>query len=59
MGATLGGKCQRKNTQSNIMRELLTRLVRVRDARESVGGGGRSRTYDAADMSREDWDESY
>jgi len=24
-----------------------------------IGGGGRSRTYDAADMSREDWDESY
>ena len=23
------------------------------------GGGGSSRTYDAADMSREDWDESY
>ena len=59
LGGNSGGKCQRKNTQSNIMRELLTRLVRVRDARESVGGGGRSRTYDAADMSREDWDESY
>jgi hypothetical protein len=34
-------------------------LLRVRNARENRGGGGRNRTYDAADMSREDWDETY
>ena len=51
-GQTFGGNSQRKNTQNDIMRELLVRFVRSRSVKESIGGGGRSRTYDAADMSR-------
>ena len=52
LGGGSGGKSLRKITQSDIMRELLVKLVRERNVRENVGGGGRSRTADAADMSR-------
>ena len=52
LGGNSGGKSPRKNTQSDIMRELLVRLARARNARETFGGGEWSRTTDAADMSR-------
>ena len=52
LGGNSGGKSIRKTTQSDIMRELLVRLVRARDARDNFGGGGQIRTVDSADMSR-------
>ena len=52
LGGNSGGKSLRKITQTDIMRELLVKLVRERSVRENVGGGGEIRTLDAADMSR-------
>jgi hypothetical protein len=52
LGGNSGGKSIRKTTQSDIMRELLVRLVRARDARDNFCGGGQIRTVDSADMSR-------
>ena len=52
LGGNSGGKSIPKTTQNDKLNELRVRLLRVRNARETFGGGGRSRTYDAADMSR-------
>jgi integrase len=52
LGGSSGGVSLRKNTQNDILRKLAIEGLRARIAREKVGGGGRSRTYDAADMSR-------
>jgi len=51
-GGNSGGKSIPKTTQNDKLTELRVRLLRVRNARENRGGGGRNRTYDAADMSR-------
>jgi integrase-like protein len=58
-GGNSGGKSIPKTTQNDKLNELRLRLVRARNARESVGGGGGSRTHDAADMSRVSYDEDY
>jgi integrase len=52
LGGNSGGKSIPKTTQSDILRELAVRLLRSRNSGQIFGGGGRSRTYDAADMSR-------
>jgi hypothetical protein len=59
LGATLGASQNalqgQKTVQKSIqakMAELARMLITQQNAWEKVGGGGRSRTYDAADMSR-------
>ena len=66
LGDRSGVNSQRKNAQNDIMREILLRLTRTRTLAGSArftsekfvgtegkfGGGGKSRTCDAADMSR-------
>jgi integrase len=52
LGGNSGGKSIPKTTQNDKFQELRVRLLRVRNSRQNAGGGGRSRTYDAADMSR-------
>ena len=51
-GGRFGGVSQRKKTQNDILIQLAIEGLRSRTTGENVGGGGRSRTYDAADMSR-------
>jgi hypothetical protein len=51
LGDNSGGKSIPRTTQSDIMRELAVRLIKGRDTGQIVGGGGGSRTHDAADMS--------
>jgi integrase len=52
LGGSSGGIPLRKKTQDDILTKLAIEGLRARIATEKVGGGGRSRTYDAADMSR-------
>ncbi len=59
LGADLGGGFEaatgHKTTQNDIGRqiaELRKTLIKYGNLRGKVGGGGRSRTADAADMSR-------
>jgi len=66
LGGISGGISQRKNSQNDTTLELLKKIVEARKAFRSkrfiegnfvgaegkIGGGGRNRTYDAADMSR-------
>ena len=61
LGATQNKLRRQKRTNSiqAKMAELARMLIAEQNVYRKVGGGGRSRTYDAADMSREDWDESY
>ena len=59
--AALGSwRLERENNYRNYRRQdhHLARPARAREARETFGGGGQIRTVDAADMSREDSDES-
>jgi hypothetical protein len=48
---TYGGKKAHKQHQAK-MAELARMLITEQNVYGKVGGGGRSRTYDAADMSR-------
>ncbi len=50
--ASLGGNSIPKTTQNDKVQELRVRLLTVRNSIQIFGGGGRNRTYDAADMSR-------
>jgi len=52
LGGKSGGELPRKTTRNDILTKLAIEALTARITRESVGGGGRSRTYDAADMSR-------
>jgi len=54
----LGAKNGTKQ-HSSEMAEVARMWTTQQNIYGKIGGGGRSRTYDAADMSREDWDESY
>jgi integrase len=51
-GGNSGGNSLRKNTQNDILIKLAIEGLTARSIKEKIGGGGRSRTYDAADMSR-------
>ena len=48
-----------KTTQNNTSHVSANFALIHEICSEKSGGGGRSRTYDTTDMSREDWDESY
>ena len=50
--ATAGANLCLKQLKNDKLNELRVRLLKVQKARQFIGGGGRSRTYDAADMSR-------
>ena len=52
LGGDSGGISPRKTAQNDILLKLAIEGLRARNERGNVGGGGRSRTYDAADMSR-------
>jgi integrase len=52
LGGNSGGKSIPKTTQNDILRELAVRLIRAQNTGRIIGGGGGSRTHDAADMSR-------
>ena len=43
---------EKNHLGDDVLRKLAIEKLEARIARENVGGGGRSRTYDAADMSR-------
>jgi len=55
----LGDQIQRKTTQNNILAKIGKKALTALIKRTNSGGGGRSRTYDAADMSRLDSDPNY
>ena len=54
--ANFGGESdstkQHGKARNDIVRRLAIEALNARIAEKKVGGGGRSRTYDAADMSR-------
>jgi ABC-type hemin transport system substrate-binding protein len=55
LGATQNGSQVQKSVQKSIqskMAELARMLTTEQNNYRKLGGGGRSRTYDAADMSR-------
>jgi len=52
LGGNSGGKSIPKTAQNDRLNELRGRLLKARNTERKNGGGGQSRTVDAADMSR-------
>ena len=52
LGGKSGGGLILKKTQNDILTVLAIETLKRRLGEKNFGGGGRSRTYDAADMSR-------